>query len=86
MNTAQKVALKLNGTLKKWTVTVLLRDGRTVEVQTDEEPRIRFDDTSRSTWLRFGYGESNGVAIDTVAAYTSVANDTPQTEQPQAVL
>lgn len=75
MTTPEAVAAKLNGTLKKFTVNVLLKDGRSVEVQTDEEARVRFHDVARETFLTFSYSsEGTMLKISDLSGWVTTIN------------
>lgn len=77
MTTAEAVAAKLQGTLKKFTLRVLLKDGRTLEIQTDEPARIDYDSTVRDIFLTTGYSNANMVRMSDVSAWITIANAEP---------
>ena len=49
MTDAEKVALKLEGKLKKYTVAIHWIDGRKTEIQTNEIPQPEFESNLRET-------------------------------------
>lgn len=74
MTIPEQVALKLEGKLLKYTVLVLLVDGRHVEVQTNEKPAVSFKDTPRDVFLCFGYDDYQMFKLSCVAGWTLTEN------------
>ena len=82
MTVAEAVAQKLEGKLKKYTIRALLKDGREIEAQADEHPRLAYNETIRECFLTFGYSDHQGVRVSELVAWTETENTirTPETD------
>lgn len=74
MTTPEKVEAKLNGTLKKFTITVILTSGMKVEVHSDQEAKVAFETDIREAVLRTGYGDENCFRMQFVQGWTTTVN------------
>lgn len=73
---ADKVTLKLEGRLKRLTVTVLLKTGRTIQFQSDEPPETNFDAASREVVISTGYKSLSLIPWNNIDAIVSEENNT----------
>lgn len=74
MDVPTAVEQQLKGTLKKFTVRVLFKDGRALDWQTDDELRLDWEDKAQACFLNCGYSMANSARISEVIGWTTTPN------------